>query len=455
MPNPHSLPGLCHGSRSRRWAGPVLVAALSLTVFGRDLASEPHFMDESAYISQSFYADLWLAGKWDDPTWLTYAGYDLPPLPKYQVGLALRAGGYRRPGPSAMVAWYRDPGSQFVSKPALVAARRPSVFFGAMGCLAIYALGTLALDRRLGFVSAFLLMVNPLYEMHARRAMSDVPAEALILATAAVGLWAWKRLLAGRRSIGPVVGLVAGAGVLGGLATLAKLNGSLGGFILGAWVLLAMALHSFPIRGRIAFSAGVVVSGFVSFATFAALNPFLFAHPKGPIDPGLEPIARMSFLERVKVVADHRVKVSEIAKSSFPDDALNNPIEKVEAVAVQGFGRFGPIGPRGRTDSTIRYDWAQDRGALIWLPWVVVGFLAACGRGRVQLRKGDPPAAWAVAVQAGLASLVVTAFIPLAWDRYFLSIQPGFALLGAFAVVEGFDLVRSRFGRKAGTESPP
>ena len=99
LPTPHSLPSLRRDSRPRRWAGPVLVTALALTVFGWDLASEPHFVDESAYISQSFYADLWLQHKWDDPLWLTYAGYDLPPLPKYVIGLALRIEGCPRPGP--------------------------------------------------------------------------------------------------------------------------------------------------------------------------------------------------------------------------------------------------------------------------------------------------------------------------------------------------------------------
>ena len=156
----------------------------------------------------------------------------------------------------------------------------------------------------------------------------------------------------------------------------------------------------------------------------------------------------MSFLERVKAVSDHRVNVSESAKSMFPEDALRTPLDKVKAVVVQGFGRFGPLGPRGRTDSTIRFDWKQDRGALLWLPWVAIGFVLAILRGRSQLRTGQPPAAWAIVVQAGVAWLVVTAFIPLAWDRYFLSIQPGFALLGAFVVVEAFDLVRPLLDRK-------
>ena len=455
MPNPQSLPSLRRNRRPGIWAGPVVVAMLSMTVFGWDLASEPHFVDESAYISQSFFADLWLGGHWDDPSWLTYAGYDLPPLPKYLVGIALRVEGYRRPGPASMAAWYRDTSSQFVSRPALVAARRPSVVFGVVGCLAIYAIGTLALDRRIGFVSAILLMANPLYSMHARRAMSDVPAEAMILATLAVGLWAWKRSLSADGERVAFLGLILGSGVLGGLATLAKLNGSLAGFILVGWAFLAVPLPASSRKGRAVFLAGTFGAGMVSFATFAALNPFLFAHPKGPIDPRLEPVARLSFLERVGVVADHRVKVSAGAKLNFPNDALTMPFEKIEAVAVQGFGRFGPFGPRGRTDSTIRFDWAQDRGALAWLPMVALGLVAACRRGWLQIKAGEPPAAWAVAVQAGVASMVVTAFIPLAWDRYFLSIQPGSSLLGAFAIVEGFDLVRSTFGRTAGTEPLP
>ncbi len=432
----------------------MIVAALALAVFGHNLSSEPHFVDESAYISQSFYADLWLNGDWDDPTWVEYAGYDLPPLPKYAIGLSLKAGGYRRPGPAAMRAWYRNTSRQFVGPDALAAARWPSVAFGAMGCLAIYALGTLAVDRRVGLLAALLLLANPLYTLHARRAMSDVYAESLILATLAVGLWAWKRLLSDRGRVGPVLGLTLGSGVLCGLATLSKLNGSLGGIVLGAWAFLAVWLRPFGHRGRALIMAATLGAGLIAFATFAALNPFLYSHPRGPLDPASEGVARMTFRERVKAISDHRVGVSANARSIFPNDALTTPREKVEAVIVQGFGRFGPFGPRGRTDSTVRFEWKQDRGTLAWLPWVGLGFLAAIRRGRVQLRLGEPPGAWAVALQAVVALAVVTAFIPLAWDRYFLSIQPGSALLGAIAIVEAYDPIRPRPASKPPGEEP-
>ena len=153
------------------------------------------------------------------------------------------------------------------------------------------------------------------------------------------------------------------------------------------------------------------------------------------------------------MIKDHRVGVSRSAQSQFRHNALITPSEKVEAVAVQGFGRFGPFGPRGWTDSTIRFDPVQDRGAWVWLPWVCLGLGFALRRGWIQLRSGVPPASWAVVVEAGVALAVVTAFIPLAWDRYFLSIQPGSALLGAFTAVEGFDLVRSWLGREKRSEA--
>ncbi len=452
LPNPHSFPSLRPILQSPNWAGPVLVVVLALTVFGWNLTAEPPFVDEFAYVSQSFYADLWITGRWDNPAWLTYAGYDLPPLPKYAIGLALRAQGYRRPGPAAMNAWYQNISSESVSKLELVAARWPSVAMGAFGCLAIYGLGVLGGNRRIGWIAALLLMFNPLYAIHARRAMSDVYAESLLLATAACGLWGWQRLLSGKSRLSAWLVVTLGSGVLGGLATLSKLNGVLGLFVLGAWAILALGLIRFPLRGRIDFCLATFLAGIVAFTTFCALNPFLFAHPSASAPQAL---ARLGFWERVKVVSDHRVNVSDHAKSLFPNDALRTGRDKVEAVVVQGFGRFGPFGPRGRTDSTIRFDWKQDRGALLWIPIVGLGFIAGLIRGIGRRKAAEPPTSWAILVQAIVAVGVVTAFIPLAWDRYFLSIQPGFALLGSYAVVAGFDLVRGWLIRRPLPEDRP
>ena len=165
-----------------------------------------------------------LRGDFNNPAWLEYPAYDLPPFPKYLIGWALKVGGYRLPGPASARLWYRDTSSRFEPPGALAVARLPSVVLGALGCLAIYVLGRCARDGRVGGLAALFLMLNPLYRLHARWAMSDVPAEAFILMALAGGLWGWRRWLSGRSGITAWFSAVL-AGVFCGLAALSKLNG--------------------------------------------------------------------------------------------------------------------------------------------------------------------------------------------------------------------------------------
>jgi hypothetical protein len=296
-------------------------------------------------------------------------------------------------------------------------------------------------------------MANPLYRLLARRAMADAPAEALILATAAAGLWAWNALLAGRWSIARSLGAGVVVGVLGGLAVLAKLNGGLGLMIVSAWTVLALALPGVPARLKGIMVGSTLVTGLVAFATFVALNPFMTVKVGDGVPPELEQVVGRTVWARAAAVVRHRATVSKIGQDSFPGDALRTPLEKLKTVLIQGFGRFGPLGPP-RHDSLTpypRYDWKRDWGALIWTPLVVLGGVWAVRRGRRQVRDGQPPTAWAVLVQACVAWATVTAFIPLAWDRYLLSIQGGAALLAAgplVAVVQAIRLQTSRL--KAG-----
>ena len=187
------------------WAAGVF--AVACAVFGVGLGDEPHFVDESAYVAQSYFADLFLEGRRDDPAWLEYPGLDLPPLAKYVVGLSWRVAGFPRPGPMAAAAWYEDTSRRFETPASLVAARVPMVVLGALGCVAIYAIGSLAFGLASGLVAAGLLMVSPLYYLHARRAMSDTPAEACGLVALAIGLAAWLRVsLAGSGGMAAFVG---------------------------------------------------------------------------------------------------------------------------------------------------------------------------------------------------------------------------------------------------------
>ncbi len=402
----------------------------SLSYLGWGLPAEPHFVDESAYIAQSFYGDLYVAGRWNHPAWLDYAGYDLPPLPKYIICAGLWLENYRRPSLSDAHAWYANTSRQFVTLPALVAARRPSVLLGAVGCVAIFWIGTLALNPQVGGLAAFLLAVNPLYHLHARRAMSDVPAECFTLLALAVGLVVWKSASAKRLTAGGW-GLAGLAGALVGLATLAKLNGVLSGLVLASWVCLGSISPTISTRSKRDLALAAVAAAAIAFGTFVVLNPFLLAQPPQPVAREVAATARLTFMKRVKAVYDHRATVSLLAMKSFPNDALPTLPSKIAVVAVQGFGRFGLLGPHGRSDSTRRFDWAQDSNAVIWGPLVLIAWVGLIVQGVRRYRSEPPDRAWLLVAYFTVVLVVVTGFIPLAWDRYMISIQPPAALVGA------------------------
>ena len=66
----------------------LVAVCAALLVFAGGLFSQS-FVDEYAYITQSYYTDLMLEGRFNDKAWLEFYAYDLQPLPKYLIGLSL------------------------------------------------------------------------------------------------------------------------------------------------------------------------------------------------------------------------------------------------------------------------------------------------------------------------------------------------------------------------------
>ena len=100
------------------------------------------FEDEYAYITQSYYADLFFTGQFNHKLWLDAPAIDLQPLPKYLIGLAFRLAHLPMPGRADAWKWYDDYHS-FGGKPTLVAARLTVIPLGALGCLALFACGVI------------------------------------------------------------------------------------------------------------------------------------------------------------------------------------------------------------------------------------------------------------------------------------------------------------------------
>jgi len=415
------------------------IGCAAIVVFASSLSAKS-FEDEYAYITQSFYADLFFTGKFQNSLWLEVFAYDLQPLPKYLIGLSLRSAKLPMPRPADAAAWYRNY-QPFGDHATLIAARLPILGLGALGCAALFGCGSLIKGGRVGILAAVLLMLNPLYRLHAHRAMSDVPCEAFMLTALGLSLWGWRRIWC--RGFGAAGFLLSGlAGLSAGLSLLCKLNGFLGLMIIAGWTGIAWVTPGLSWARKTAISAGTIVTILVALATVVALNPFLTARPGGPMSPEARELLKQNpcqrFLSQVRLRGD----VSAEQKITFPNDALFTLAEKTKVLVVQGFGRFGPFGPSDSL-STVRFDLRQDWGLILWAPLVLLGLVESVRLGRAQFQTGQPPTAAALVAWTVLAWIVVSVYLPMAWNRYLLPIQSGNALLAALAASAIWDRLAS------------
>jgi hypothetical protein len=414
-----------------------------LLVFGGGLFSKS-FVDEYAYITQSYYTDLMLEGRFNDKAWLELYAYDLQPLPKYLIGLSLHLARFRLPVRGDAFNWYYWDYKSVGDYRMLAVARVPFVLLGVAGCIAIFGCGVLLKDTRVGGIAAALLVLNPLYRLHAHRAMSDVPCEALMIAALAIALWVGRRIWCGRLGAIALLGPFL-AGVAAGGALLCKFNGFLGLLIIGSWCAAACVWPGLSVARKLALAAATAVTFSVAIVCFVALNPYLTARPvpSGVLANDARQVVSKGPWQRFLAQVDHRLKTSEIQRLNFPHNALDTLAQKSQVFLIQGFGRFGPLGPF-ESDSTVRFSSRQDWGAVLWLPLVLFGLVETIRLCGAQLQVGGPPTAGAVVIWAALAWLTVACYLPMAWDRYLLPIQSGNALLAAVGASALWDRLAGR-----------
>ncbi len=272
-----------------------------------------------------------------------------------------------------------------------------------------------------GAFAAILLIVNPLYRLHAHRAMSDVPCEAFMAAALGLALWACQRI-GSRRGVWSGLGLFGLAGLCSGLSIACKLNGLLVPIVMTGWSGLSLLLPRTGWRMKAALAVGTCISMAVAGATFIALNPALTARPRALLHSSPYALPTEGIASRFGDMIRLRLDSSSYQKKQMSHNALATPTDKLTVFAVQGFGRFGPLGPR-KSNSVIRYQLEQDWGLALWWPMVVIGLVRAYRVGRRQVLEGAMPTAWALSIWAIAAWFVVAAYLPMAWDRYLLPIQ--------------------------------
>src|SRR5438309_11813286 len=82
-----------------------LIGSLAVGFFALGLGDDS-FVDEYAYITQSYQPDILFTGRSNDRAWLEFITYDLVPLPKYLINFSFRLAGIPRPTPEAAMHWY-------------------------------------------------------------------------------------------------------------------------------------------------------------------------------------------------------------------------------------------------------------------------------------------------------------------------------------------------------------
>ena len=109
-----------------------------------------------------------------------------------------------------------------------------------------------------GTIAAVLLMINPLFRLHAHRAMSDVPYEAFLIAAMGLGLYALQRIWSGRSAAVTAL-LVVSTGLAVGLSILCKFNGLIGLMVIGCWVGFAFLAPRLSLLRKMGMAAAFLV----------------------------------------------------------------------------------------------------------------------------------------------------------------------------------------------------
>src|SRR5262249_39277086 len=222
---------------------------------------------------------------------------------------SLRAAHLPMPGPAHAASWY-DHYTPFGTQATLIVARLPFLVLGALGCIALFGCGVRIQDWRMGVLAAVLLMINPLFRLHAHRAMSEAPYEALLIAALALTLWAGHRVWAGRSDPGTWLLFVL-AGVCAGLSIASKFNGLLSLIVIAGWCGSALAAPRLPALRKLALAAGAIAITGMALGVFLALNPALTAQPRGGLSPQARAVAKLDPWERFRRMVEIRLAISK------------------------------------------------------------------------------------------------------------------------------------------------
>jgi hypothetical protein len=378
---------------SVRWLEALLVALVVLLLYLPTLEEVEFHGDESQWISTSRYFEHFLSGDYESAVWrVHYWTLTQPPVVRYTIGISRRLAGFGTPDlnkpyrfrnrPSENVRRGRVPSPDLLYWSRFPMVIQSAAAFGIVIFLVAHAAGRLA-----AYLSVLLLVLNPYFALHLRRAMGEATVLFWGLMTALIAFLVLRRLRRGGLStIGLLLGSAA-AGVTAGLAGASKLNGlsAIGvGAAIAVGILLSPTQKSW--RGAVSLAAVVIAA----CGAFVLVNPFLYPAP----------------MERTKAMFENRVREMNGQVKRNPEDNQVPLDRRVRIVPKRVF----------RTHSPWRFPGGGVVNALLGL----IGVLWLASRLRRLWREPEGGEACLVLLASSVALSSPILLLPLDWERYYV-----------------------------------
>jgi len=392
----------------RRWSlrhrAVLVVTLLSTAAMSPGLLSEDRHFDEDDWLARGRLFHPWAAGRWRHPLWNSTAAIDHPLLVTHLFGLACGLGRRGeeelpplRPEPRVGESIYR-PAAGEAAWSAVLRARCVVATFGVLLCVGVFVSCRQMCGGVAGACAVGGLLLNPLVRSLSHRATGDVPVQGLILACLAALLIAANCVESGHVGRGGC--WLAVAGLLGGLAASARLDGLVApAALLACAVLLILVVPSEPrqtaavVLGRrrapiaLGAASGLVLAALV----FVLNNPPFATHP----------------VQAARRTYAHRLWTVRVQSRLFDREHLTDARLRATAAVRYLGGQTGTLRSICRSPHAVWLDRAAALGGLVVLL-------------RQAHRRTRPLAVLCWLIAGALWIGIVCSAVPFDWSRYFL-----------------------------------
>ena len=424
-----------------RWLKSVvfcLTFVVIATVYFFDLKNQSLHEDEFVWVYRGgrHFQALFLDHNLTPAFWQHYYAYDQPKLAEFLMGAFTWASFNQAPdelfeetgfnqqgivemGPRDPQAWWVIyqaqepqarviPGEWQAAYQIIVQNRRLSVIFGLGLLLWVFLIGRTMGNFWIGLLSLILVAQHPLVFRESRQAMAD----SLLIFFLLGGLY-WlmisqKRILTSSRL--PALTLL-GLGVWAGLSGSVKLNGFMVLTLMVAWLGLRflgeMIKKNKAQRGKYLVRAlvSVVIIVLTAGGVFTLINPFTWSNP----------------IQRFQEMIVWRSQEAQKLQPRYPDSSYKNFRERLKAIVAE------TTLPQDGDQRVLQRLPAVAEVTILILSLVLVFFEAV-------IRQVKPTVTlfffWLIGTL-----VIMSQYLTVGFDRYFLPIIPLLALLEAFGVV--------------------